>query len=141
MRYLWLVIMFRCIMLVFFLMVFFLGVDLYYFWINGLILEDFEIDCIFLIVGYFNFEEFLFIYVDFCVFFVILFLFMIGMNMFIICVIWRLREFWKFIVRNKSINKKLKKFDVKLIRMLVYISLYFFLVILFISVYFIVDFY
>lgn len=74
-------------MLVFFLIVFFLGVDLYYFWINGLILEDFEIDCIFLIVGYFNFEEFIFIYVDFCVFFVILFLFMIGMNMFIICVI------------------------------------------------------
>lgn len=88
-RYPRLVTMPRCIMLVLFLTVFLSGVDLHYFWTNGLISEDSEIDCTSLTVGYFNFEEFIFTYVDFCVLSAIPFLLMIGMNMFIIRVIRR----------------------------------------------------
>lgn len=138
-RYPRLVTMPRCIMLVLFLTVFLSGVDLHYFWTNGLISEDSEIDCTSLTVGYFNFEEFIFTYVDFCVLSAIPFLLMIGMNMFIIRVIRRSREFRKSTVRNKSTNKKLKKFDVKLTRMLVSTSVYFLLATLPISIYFIVD--
>nr|XP_022327203.1 muscarinic acetylcholine receptor gar-3-like [Crassostrea virginica] len=64
---------------------------------------------------------------------------MIGMNITIIRVIRRSREFRKSTVRNKSTNRKLKKFDVKLTKMLLCTSVYFLFATLPISIYFIVD--
>lgn len=129
----------RCVILVLVLMVVLSGVDLHYFWTNGLILEDSEMGCDTLTDYYFNFEEFVFTYIDFTVLSVVPFLLMIGMNITIIRVIRRSREFRKSTVRNKSTNRKLKKFDVKLTKMLLCTSVYFLFATLPISIYFIVD--
>ncbi|XP_061164285.1 adenosine receptor A3-like [Saccostrea echinata] len=129
----------RCIALVFLLMVVLAGVDMHYFWTNGLIPDGSEWECNSLTDAYFNFEEFVFTYVDFTVLSVLPFLLMIAMNATIIRVIRQSRKFRKCTVRSKSTNKKLKKFDLKLTRMLVYTSVYFLVATLPISVYFIVD--
>lgn len=129
----------RCVILLLVLMVVLAGVDLHYFWTNGLILEDSGIGCDTLTETYVNFEEFVFTYIDFTVLSVVPFLLMIGMNITIIRVIRRSREFRKSTVRNKSTNRKLKKFDVKLTKMLLCTSVYFLFATLPISIYFIVD--
>lgn len=129
----------RCSVLVVFLMIILAGVDLHYFWTNGLTMDGSEIECNSLTDKYFNFEEFVFTYIDFSVLSVVPFLLMIVMNITIIRVFRQSRHFRKSTVKNRQTNKKLNRFDVKLTRMLLCTSVYFLVATLPISIYFIVD--
>jgi hypothetical protein len=129
----------RCVGLLVVLMIFLAGVDLHYFWTNGLKMDGSEIECNSLTEQYFTFEEFVFTYIDFSVLSVVPFLLMIVMNITIIRVFRQSRQFRKSTVKNRQTNKKLNRFDVKLTRMLLCTSVYFLIATLPISVYFIVD--
>ncbi|KAK3099641.1 hypothetical protein FSP39_007375 [Pinctada imbricata] len=130
----------RCILCIVTTAVFLAGLDLHFFWTNGLIVENGEVDCSSLNDAYFQFEEKKFTYMDFAFLSAIPFFLMVIMNVFIYKVLRESRKWRETTVRNQhASSERLRRFDIRLTRTLFFSSIYFLLATTPISLYFIID--
>ena len=121
------------------LFVFLSGVNLHFFWTNGIINST---ECDDITTSYENFEEYVFVYIDFSILSAVPFIIMIILNVFIFRALNKQLAFRKrsVVASRKDKQKESRRlFSRKLTRMLLFVSFYFLVSTVPISVYFMYD--
>ncbi|XP_052077875.1 psychosine receptor-like [Mytilus californianus] len=125
-------------LIVLILFIILVGIDLHFFWTNGII----DGECDDLNEKYHNFGEFVFVYIDIVILSALPFLIMLILNVFIYRALKRHHEFRSASVVQSRCSRRRgnrRQFSKKLTRMLLFNSAYFLLSTVPISVYFIYD--
>lgn len=136
MIYILMVIVKKCMILLIVIFVVLGSLNLYYFWIYGFILFEYNIIVCGVLLEYEIFDEW-YIKIDFFILSVILFCIMVFLDVMILRSLKNVCVFWKILIVILYMYNKLKMVDKRLIKMLLIINLYFLLLIFLVFVLFI----
>lgn len=126
----------KCMILLIVIFVVLGSLNLYYFWIYGFILFEYNIFVCGVLLEYEIFDEW-YIKIDFFILSVILFCIMVFLDVMILRSLKNVCVFWKILIVILYMYNKLKMVDKRLIKMLLIINLYFLLLIFLVFVLFI----
>lgn len=129
----------KCVCLIILVVVILGGVDMHLLITNGITYTGNETDCTSLNTRYFNYDEYVFVWIDLTFVSILPFLLMISMNAVMIHVLRRSRQFRRNTVQNSTTNYRMNRFDRRLTTMLLVTSVYFLITTAPISIYYIVD--
>ncbi|XP_062612118.1 galanin receptor 2a-like [Saccostrea cucullata] len=129
----------RCVRLILLVMVILGGIDMHLLITNGIKTVGNETECTSLNKRYLQYDEYVFIWIDFSFLSALPFLLMISMNIVMIRVLRQSRQFRRGTVSDKTTTIRMNRFDRRLTIMLIVTSIYFLSTTAPIAIYFIVD--
>ncbi|XP_061164237.1 putative G-protein coupled receptor F59B2.13 [Saccostrea echinata] len=138
-RYMRIVTIRKCVCLIILVMVILSGIDMHLLITNGIKTDGNETECTSLNKRYLQYDEYVFIWIDFTFLSALPFLLMISMNVVMIRVLRQSRQFRRNTVQNSTTTNRMNRFDRRLTIMLLVTSIYFLSTTAPIAVYFIVD--